>query len=731
MKTKKSIIILLICGLSLCLFLLINFTKSAEIEENQRVKEGSQLIYYIDFLYDGIDRNGIHSSESNTAMVDSDFILVEDELPPGLIFEGFVTNGGTIGAVRQDGTPSVCTGNVYVDSNFEYLKDEEGNIKYNSDNEPIYTSYRGLHYDETTRKVSFRIKNLQAGCKLTVGIKTKVPTPEEESYSIWFHNTAKAIDNKKTVNSNTVSVYIQKIATPKPQYTVSYSFDETAPKNLSLPLPETHIEGETVNQVNNIPNIEGYEFLGWSLKEDSLTISNGTFTMPNRNIEFVGSFRKITIPEYNVSYKIEGDQPNLKDYSFPINKTYLSNVSIKVSEDTNLKKGMKIGDYEFMGWKVENDSIDLTYDDSSDYEFVMPSHDVTLIGEFKKVYYQVEYKFIDNGNIPPESTSLLPPITTYKVGEKITLEKVRGYSGYYFSGWTTENTTIESNSFTMPENNVTIYGTWNKEQIFGLEISKEPLGIDEYYMPTDDAYYKVIIKNNNNFAVKDISIEELSSPSEFINSNDEKLIRLYNVEANNTYEVGILNPKYATIPIIEANNSVEVYTKYKVQPTDKKEFTTETKINLASTEEPHYEFDTSKEYIASATSYIKPILTLCKEVTGIKNREQNFQFHITGTNGYDTWTSLNNGECKMIYLDPNYQYSITELGNQEYELKNITLENKENTQTISNGEQFNITYPDEYKVTFTNNFVRKKFYHSFGRVINEVKGKLNSLGLVD
>ena len=69
MKTKKSIIILLICGLSLCLFLLIIFTKSAEIEENQRVKEGSQLIYYIDFLYDGIDRNGIHSSESNTAMV--------------------------------------------------------------------------------------------------------------------------------------------------------------------------------------------------------------------------------------------------------------------------------------------------------------------------------------------------------------------------------------------------------------------------------------------------------------------------------------------------------------------------------------------------------------------------------------------------------------------------------------------------------------------------------------
>ena len=55
----------------------------------------------------------------------------------------------TIGAVkRSDGTS--CPGSVVGD-------------------------FAGLVYNESTRTVSFKVKNLQAGCKLTVGIVTTTP----------------------------------------------------------------------------------------------------------------------------------------------------------------------------------------------------------------------------------------------------------------------------------------------------------------------------------------------------------------------------------------------------------------------------------------------------------------------------------------------------------------------------------------------------------------------------
>lgn len=153
MKDKKKIVIF---GLSISLFVallivLINRSFAVPLDDGARVAPNSDLTYYIDVIYDGKDATAVSSSDTVTANVNSDYIYVEDKLPDGLTFKNFVTTSdGTIGAVkRSDG--SSCPGYVVGDS-------------------------AGLVYDDTTRTVSFKVKNLQAGCKLTVGIVTTTPS---------------------------------------------------------------------------------------------------------------------------------------------------------------------------------------------------------------------------------------------------------------------------------------------------------------------------------------------------------------------------------------------------------------------------------------------------------------------------------------------------------------------------------------------------------------------------
>ena len=101
-KKKSSLILLAVIVLSV-LLISISFSYAALIEENDvRVKENSELTYYIDVTYDGKDGEAITSSDSATSQVYSDYIYVEDKIPDGLLFQGFVeTDDGTIGAVKR------------------------------------------------------------------------------------------------------------------------------------------------------------------------------------------------------------------------------------------------------------------------------------------------------------------------------------------------------------------------------------------------------------------------------------------------------------------------------------------------------------------------------------------------------------------------------------------------------------------------------------------------------
>ena len=197
----------------------------AVIENDSRVKENTELTYYIDVIYDGKDSEIVTSSDSATAKVYSDYIYVEDTLPDGLTFNRFITGeDGTVGAVKRSNGSS-CAGYVVGDS-------------------------AGLAYDSTTNKVSFKVKNLQAGCKLTVGIVTTTPSLNGAD-RIDFYNNAIARENYFSIISNTVHVYMGKENATR--YTVNYVYTGTVPDNApDLPSATQYADGTTVSVFNDV-----------------------------------------------------------------------------------------------------------------------------------------------------------------------------------------------------------------------------------------------------------------------------------------------------------------------------------------------------------------------------------------------------------------------------------------------------------------------------------------------
>lgn len=533
MKDKKKIVIF---GLSISLFVallivLINRSFAVPLDDGARVAPNSDLTYYIDVIYDGKDATAVSSSDTVTANVNSDYIYVEDKLPDGLTFKNFVTTSdGTIGAVkRSDG--SSCPGYVVGDS-------------------------AGLVYDDTTRTVSFKVKNLQAGCKLTVGIVTTTPSlPRGKRLD--FYNTAFARENNFTFKSNTVHVFMgDEEAT---LYTVTYKYTGTVPDGAPVPEVGSYSEGTTVGVEAN-PTIAGYTFSGWSTSD--VTVSNNSFTMPSKNVTFTGSFTAKT--KYNVSYSISGTLP--EGFVAPTTKSYGAGDDVVL--DT-LKVGDVINGYRFLGW---SSTVDL-----SDGIFQMPSSNVTIVGRFEQIKYTVSYQF-QGAVIPSNADSLLPASATYAPGEIVTVASEPVASGYKFLGW------YKSATFEMPEEDVVIYGEWMR--FSGYFVPTVTITIPNQksiYQNGEVVNFQITVKNNASIAINDVMVQDYLDGATF------------NTGSNYT----ILSDSIAKISTIAAGGSVTLTAKFTAGSDVVKDYVNTVELTGAIADNYYY-LDTTKDYKVSA-----------------------------------------------------------------------------------------------------------------------------------
>ena len=80
------------------------------------------------------------------------------------------------------------------------------------------------------------------------------------------------------------------VTPPATQYTVTYQYTGTVPTDApALPEVASYSKGQTV-PVPAAPTLSGYTFSGWTSSD--VTISNGSFTMPEKTVTLTGSWTK-------------------------------------------------------------------------------------------------------------------------------------------------------------------------------------------------------------------------------------------------------------------------------------------------------------------------------------------------------------------------------------------------------------------------------------------------------
>ncbi len=518
---------------------------SVPLDNDVRVNEESNLTYYLNINYDGKDRTVVSSSNTTKSEVYSDYIYIEDKIPTGLLFKGFVnTADGTIGAVDRGDTTKGCSGYV-VDG------------------------VSGLMYDEDTRTVSFKVKELQAGCKISVGIQTTTPSLGDKK-RMDFYNNALAKEGSFGIYSNTVHTYIGK--RDETLYKVKYQYTGDVPDN-APPLPnDIMYAGNTIVGVLNNVLIDGYDFSGWSSTD--VTIHDNSFTMPEKEVTLTGSFVKKET--HDVIYSIEGSD---KPFGFepPKRKNYGLGDDVKMD---SLKVGDEVGGYRFLGWKSDDITLPEEVGDKSRI-FTMPNKDVTITGKFERIRYKVIYKF-QGSVIPPNSDTLLPVEEYHYPGDNVTLAENPKTEGYKFLGW------YSNSKFKMPDEDVVVYGEW---QVFGgtfsPEIQKEVVNKKDSYSNGEKVSFQITVTNTESYAIHEVMLEEQTEGSYFVEGD--------------FYEV--LTENWVEIPTINPNSSVIVKAEYIAGEEVSKKVENVVKLQGANSEGDTY-LDESMEHKASVNFYV-------------------------------------------------------------------------------------------------------------------------------
>ena len=664
--------------LSICIFFvvliaaIIFFNKSYAASATQHVEidEGSELMYNITVDYDGRDKNGIQSTDNTIANIISDEITVEDQIPDGMEFIGFQTstNGRFLAHIRN-GEEEVCPGNVIDDTNEEGYDTGVWNA-----NNTEYT-YHGLHYNKAQNKVTFRVENIKAGCTLTIGVKIKAPDTIDDPNTQTvekrrdFYNTAYSHERSLNQSSNIVHTYMGD--EEEFPYRVIYEYTGTPPENAPNPPAEAEYNKGAQVTVAAKPNLEGYIFNGWTSSD--VTISNNKFTMPAKDVVLTGTFTQRQ--KYKVKYIIEGDLPD--GYTVPTMEEYYQGETVTVD---SLQENAVVNGYMFSGWRCNVVQV-------TNGKITMPSTDVIFTGSFNLITYNVSYQFRTT-TLPPNYQWLLPSDKRYPPGETVPIEpNPEEPDGYVFLGWD------KTEEFTMPENDVIIYGEWREQTgVFEPTVAKTIINSKTYYKIGDKVEAKITITNPSSIVIKDVTVK------------DEGIF-------DNISGYTILSDHVAKIAEMQPGASVDLYTKYTVQSTDVNTIEQTASI-VSATADDGYELK-NKKYLATISFTIQSRLKICNSISGTTLGDS-FEYSITNTaNGFETTISLSENTCKTLYLDPA-RYRVKEIIPQEYGL------NRVEGSISSNNAEVPINAGASCQVTFTNRFIKKGFFHSIARKINRI-----------
>ncbi len=171
-----------------------------------------------------------------------------------------------------------------------------------------------------------------------------------------------------------------------------------------------------------------YTFKGWTPEVETVT---GDATYKATYTKEANS--------YTLTYDLDGGEwENDTTYTYP--KKYNEEVEVKADPT---KEG-----YTFAGWTSAEVKV-------VNGKFTMPAKNVTLTAQWKANIYKVTYD-LDGGEWT-ETTNEFP--YEYKATVEV-IKTVPTREGYKFSGWRSEEVTIENDAFTMPAKDVVLKAVW-------------------------------------------------------------------------------------------------------------------------------------------------------------------------------------------------------------------------------------------------------------------------------
>ena len=283
--------------------------------------------------------------------------------------------------------------------------------------------------------------------KYVSGSSARVLPPENsENFRAWKteDNTLVHPGDKITVTKNTT---LRAVYTNKPQtVTIKYHYnftdkdgnyndatfeDDNHPKN-------TNAIVKSLGDVGFKAPI-GYEFRGWAT-----TLYGNVEYQPNDPV-FVDAngdnhlYAVWQVKTYTVTYDLDGGEWTEATNEFP----YEYKATVEVVKTVPTREG-----YKFAGWRSEEVTIE-------NDAFTMPAKDVTLKAKWEANIYKVTYD-LDGGEWT-ETTNEFP--YEYKATVEV-VKTVPTREGYKFSGWRSEEVTIENDAFTMPAKDVVLKAVW-------------------------------------------------------------------------------------------------------------------------------------------------------------------------------------------------------------------------------------------------------------------------------
>ena len=284
--------------------------------------------------------------------------------------------------------------------------------------------------------------------KYVSGSSARVLPPENsENFRAWKMEDGKLIHpgDKITVTKN---ITLRAVYTIKPQtetITYHYNFtdkdgnyndatfnDGNHPKNTNA----------TVKSLSDVGFVAptGYEFLGWATARDSNKIeyhpNDPVFVDANGDNDLYAVWQ---VKTYTVTYDLDGGEWTETTNEFP----YEYKATVEVVKTVPTREG-----YKFLGWRSEEVTIE-------NDAFTMPAKDVTLKAKWEANIYKVTYD-LDGGEWT-ETTNEFP--YEYKATVEV-IKTVPTREGYKFSGWRSEEVTIENDAFTMPAKDVVLKAVW-------------------------------------------------------------------------------------------------------------------------------------------------------------------------------------------------------------------------------------------------------------------------------